>query len=59
MTIDWVGHCNHLRDFTWKDIHNWCTVNASEFFEWVQDRIGVYIPHRKYQIKPPDQVLLP
>ena len=25
---------------------------ASEFCEWVQVRIDVYIPHRKYQVKP-------
>ena len=25
---------------------------ASEFFEWVQVGIDVYIPHRKYQMKP-------
>ena len=25
---------------------------ASEFCEWVQVEIDVYIPHRKYQVKP-------
>ena len=25
---------------------------ACEFCEWVQVGIGVYIPHRKYQVKP-------
>ena len=25
---------------------------ASEFCEWVQVGIDVYIPHRKYQVKP-------
>ena len=25
---------------------------ASEFCEWVQDGIDVYIPHRKNQVKP-------
>ena len=25
---------------------------AKEFCEWVQVRIDVYIPHRKYQVKP-------
>ena len=25
---------------------------ASEFYEWVQVGIDVYIPHRKYQVKP-------
>ena len=26
---------------------------ASEFCEWVQVGIDVYIPHKKYQVKPP------
>ena len=25
---------------------------ASEFFEWIHVGIDVYIPHRKYQVKP-------
>ena len=25
---------------------------ASEFCEWFQVKINVYIPHRKYQVKP-------
>ena len=25
---------------------------TSEFCEWVQVRIDVYIPHRKYQVRP-------
>ena len=28
------------------------SATASEFCEWVQVRIDVYIPHRKYQVKP-------
>ena len=25
---------------------------ASKFYEWVQVRIDVYIPHKKYQVTP-------
>ena len=37
---DWDGLRDHLRN------------PASEFCEWVQVGIDVYIPHRKYQVKP-------
>ena len=37
----------------WEDIFKLRTsVAASEFCEWVQVEIDVYIPHRKYQVKP-------
>ena len=47
------GLCDHLRDVPWKDIFKLsASVAASEFCEWVQVGIDVYIPHRKYQVKP-------
>ena len=50
---DWVGLRDHLRDVPRKDIFKLGTCTAtSEFCEWVQVGIDVYIPHRKYQVKP-------
>ena len=51
---DWDGLCDHLRDIPWDDIFNLSAsaAAASEFCEWVQVGIDVYIPHRKYQVKP-------
>ena len=50
---DWDGLCDHLRDVPWEDIFKLSvSATASEFCEWVQVRIDVYIPHRKYQVKP-------
>ena len=50
---DWDGLCDHLRDVPWKDIFKLsASTAASEFCEWVQVGIDVYIPHRKYQVKP-------
>ena len=50
---DWDGLYDHLRDVPWKDIFKFsASAAASEFCEWVQVRIYVYIPHRKYQVKP-------
>ena len=50
---DCDGLRDHLRDVPWEDI---CKLGASdaasEFCEWVQVGIDVYIPHRKYQFKP-------
>ena len=43
---DWDGLRDHLRDVPWED------AAASEFCECIQVRIDVYIPHRKYQVKP-------
>ena len=50
---DWDGLPNHLRDVPWEDIfkHGACAA-ANEFCEWVQVGIAVYIPNRKYQVKP-------
>ena len=50
---DWDGLRNHLRDVPWDDIFKLsASAAASEFCEWVQVGIDVYIPHRKYQVKP-------
>ena len=49
---DWDGLCDHLKDVPWEDIFKFGTAAASEFYDWVQVGIDVYIPHRKYQVKP-------
>ena len=50
---DWDGLCDHLRDVPWEDIFKLsASAAASEFCEWVQVGSDVYIPHRKYQVKP-------
>ena len=50
---DWDGLSDHLRDVPWEDIFKLgASPAASEFCEWVQVGIDVYIPHRKYQVKP-------
>ena len=50
---DWNGPRDHLRDVPWEDIFKrGASAPASEFCEWVQVGIDVYIPHRKYQFKP-------
>ena len=50
---DWVGLRNHLRDVPWQDIFKLsASAAASEFCEWAQIGITVYLPHRKYQLKP-------
>ena len=50
---DWDSLCNHLRDIPWEDIFKLsASAAASEFCQWVQVGIDVYIPHRKYQVKP-------
>ena len=49
---DWDGLWDHLRDFPWEDIFRLGASTApSEFCEWIQVGIDVYIPHRKYQVK--------
>ena len=41
-----------MRDVPWEDIFKLgAPAAASEFCEWVQVGIDVYIPHRKYQVK--------
>ena len=50
---DWDGLRDHLRDIPWEDIFKLsASAAASEFCEWVQVGIDVYIPHRKYHVKP-------
>ena len=50
---DWDGLCDHLRDVAWEDIFKVsASAAASEFCEWVQVGIDVYISHRKCQVKP-------
>ena len=50
---DWNGLCDHLRDVPWEHIFKLsASAAASEFCEWVQVGIDVYIPHQKYQVKP-------
>ena len=50
---DWDGLRDHLRDVPWEDIFKFsASAAASEFCEWVQIGIDVYIPHRRYKVKP-------
>ena len=50
---DWDGLHDHLRDVPWDGIFKLgASTAASEFCEWFQVRLDVYIPHRKYQVKP-------
>ena len=47
------GLGDHLRGVPWEDIFKLsASAAASEFCEWVQVGIDVYIRHRKYQVKP-------
>ena len=42
-----------MRDSLWEDIFKLdACAAASEFCEWVRIGIDLYIPHRKYQVKP-------
>ena len=50
---DWDGLHDHLRDVRWEDIFKLsASAAASEFCEWAEAGIDVYIPHYKYQVKP-------
>ena len=49
---NWDGLRDHFRDVSLEDIFKLSASAASEFYEWVQLGIDVYIPHRKYQVKP-------
>ena len=50
---DWYGLHDHLRNAPWEDIFKLgASPAASESCGWVQIGIDVYIPHRKYQVKP-------
>ena len=45
---DWSDLCDHLRDIPWEDIFRLgASTAASEFCEWIQVGIEVYIPQRK------------
>ena len=49
---DWDGLGDHLRGVPWEDIFKLSTSAAtSDFCDWVQVGIDVYICHRKYQVK--------
>ena len=50
---NWDGVCDHLTVLPWEDIFRLgASAAGSEFCEWIQVEIDVYIPHRKYQVKP-------
>ena len=50
---NWDVFCDHLKDVPWEDIFKLgASAAASEFYDWVQVGIDVYIPQRKYQVKP-------
>ena len=53
-TLCWLGCLpHHLRDVPWEDnFKHSSSTAASEFCERVQVEIDVYIPHRRYQVKP-------
>ena len=58
---EWNGLRDHLRDVPWDDIFKLsasAAAAASEFCAWVRVGIDVYMPHRKYQVKPQQLVLL-
>ena len=49
----WDGLCDHLRDVPWEDIFKLsASAAASKFCVWVLVGIDLYIPHRKYRVKP-------
>ena len=50
---DWDGLRDHFRDVPWEDVFKLSpSAAASEFCEWVQVGMDIYIPHQKYQVKP-------
>ena len=50
---DWDDLPDHSRDVPWEDIFRLgASAAASQFFEWVQVGIDVYIPHKRYQGRP-------
>ena len=50
---NWDGLREHLRDNPWEDIFKLvASAAASDLCDWVHVEIDVYIPHRKYQVKP-------
>ena len=50
---DWDGLCDRLRDVPRDDIFKLgASAAASDLCEWVQVEIDVYVPDRKYHVKP-------
>ena len=50
---DWDCLCDHLREVPWVDIFKLsASAAASEFCESVQVGTNVYVPRRKYRVKP-------
>ena len=50
---DWDGLHDHLRDVPWEDIFKLhASAAASEFCEWVQVGIDVYMSRHKYKVRP-------
>ena len=57
---DWDDLRDHLRDIPSEDIFkSSASAAASEFCEWVQVRIDVHIPHRKYHVRPHSSTWFP
>ena len=51
--VDWDSLHDHLRDAPQEDIFKLsASATATEFCEWVQGGIDVYILYYKYQVKP-------
>ena len=50
---DWDSPRYHLREVPWEHISKLvASTAAAEFCEWVQVGMDIYLPHRKYQVKP-------
>ena len=50
---DWDGLHDHLRDIPWNDLFKLsASCAASQFCEWVQVGIDLYISHCMYQVNP-------
>ena len=48
---DWDGLHDHLRDVQWDTFKLSASAAASEFCEWIQVGMDIYIPHHRYQVK--------
>ena len=50
---DWDSHHDYLKDVPWERIFKLsASADARGLLEWVQVGIDVYIPPRKYQVRP-------
>ena len=50
--VDWDVFLDHLRSVSWENIFELsASAAASEFCEWCQVKIDLYIPQYKYQVK--------